>query len=219
MLRFIRRPFHVRFVMLLLTFPAWPAVRADSPPEKSEPPLELEVELDGKVVAALANQPTEVVVGDKKLKLKVTAKPWRTFRAAGIEFRYPSGHRFEYEENETLRTWTLDGNDNTITVIFNDAEDLDSVTKEFLEGVEEGLPNPKRTKSPRPLRLGGREVTGTRFQASVADQILVQDIYGLKVKNGVVFLILADLPEKADRPTAETESAIKQVAESFRFTP
>jgi hypothetical protein len=80
--------------------------------------LELELELEGRRPDVRLDSSFELNIAGKGVSMMLTAKPWRTFTAADIEFRYPAAHAFADEQiGPQTHMWTLDGSDNVLMVV------------------------------------------------------------------------------------------------------
>ncbi|MBL8878297.1 MAG: hypothetical protein JNG88_04175 [Phycisphaerales bacterium] len=107
--------------------------------------------VDGRPIAAEVGQTVETEIHGTKVRLCVNAKSHRTFRAAGVEFRYPMTHAFEFSSELGYRQWSLDGNDNVVLVVAIEGSDVDTARKEFSQQ-SAGLPGGKLTPGASKLR-------------------------------------------------------------------
>lgn len=212
----------VPFVLARGEKPIQPASQpADILDELAEPPLELVLHVDGQTHNAQLDRPFRICVGDRDLNVKVTARPYRTFRAAGLEFQYPRHFAFEADRsNPAITIWTLDGNDAVIMVMKPTAQmQPDQLCDSAFDATraELGAENTRETESST-RRLGGQPVSGKRLITSVGSVIIHQDFLVLRRGKSAVLLIIQDAPE--DGKGSEENRRVRELLDvSFRLTP
>lgn len=192
------------------------------PAELQEPALELVLEIDGRTREVALDKPFDVRVGDRTVRMKLTARSYRTFRAAGVEFRYPRGHGFGVDaSNPNVTTWTLDGNDNVI-IVFKSAllVDADTLRNQIRDevGQQWGAAKAKIRSTETSIRLLGRKVKGTRLIVQIGPVTLHQEFFGLRTANSTVVIVIQEGLD-GDKPTNESIRARKMLSASLRLLP
>lgn len=189
------------------------------PNQGTEPPLELTLEYNGKTVPVTMDKPFEVRVGDKTVSMKLTSKPYRVFQAAGVRFKYPAHHGFDYDDSDPgLAIWTLNGNSNIIMVMLFTDSDKDVVRSTTVKQLTEthGRADVKTTDVS--LRLAGRTLHGTRVDDGGDGISIWQDVFTLDHKKRTLLLLIQDTPNDDGTPSRRTLQAKKLLQESFEFT-
>jgi hypothetical protein len=188
--------------------------------EKVEPPLTLQVTIDGQTTTIAAGDTQSVEIDGKAHQLCIESSEHRQFDAAGLRFLYPSGHTWDFDESESSATlWTLDGSDNILMLMrFNEAaveefDDLcDTLVEEFTSGYDESEVEVKEAS----ISLGKRGLAGKRLDVFVAGERLRQEIFTFRNGERVFALMVQDTPDDT-KETEETRRVKELLASSFEF--
>ena len=202
-----------------------PAADADAALQDDEPPLEFELEVGGKAVDVQLDRPATVDVGGKKVEVRLRAKPERLFRGGGVSFRYPRNHGFEVEREpgeDGAVTWTFDGNNNVLILLRNaEPIDPDELGADIVQSMSEQYGQDNTVMAPTKIKLGGREVAGTRVEVKVAanGSRLVQDVFAWQTEAGegpTYAMILQDTPPEPGATSEETKQVRELLARTFK---
>ena len=159
-------------VAILVTFSY--AVSAEKSPELRPPPLTFVLEVAGTPIPVELDKAFEVNVNGKKVSMKLTAEPFRVFRAAGIHFKYPRDLAFSVETDSPVVTiWGLDGTDNVITIMKYPQGDKQSILAETVKEIVQlfGAVNVKQ--SDVELKLQARRLK-SRLLLQVHDELVLE---------------------------------------------
>jgi hypothetical protein len=192
----------------------------DKPAPMAAPPLEIQVEVNGKSMTAQTGVPFEVEVAGQKVQMRVTTLPYRIFNYRGIKFRYPANHAWEVDNSDaSYITWTLDGNSNVLTITRYAVEvGLDDVTKTLVNELTQQYGGRDNVRvSPVSMQLGPMSVKGQRLDVTLINQHLRQDIYAFKAAGATFSMVIQDMPEN-DKTTAETQETVELLEKTFEIT-
>lgn len=199
---------------LVCTAGVWTAVTL--PTGDTEPPLRFEVELDGVKFAADAGAKIQVEVAGKKVALTVSILPTRQFAAAGIAFEFPADMSYEFDGDDDLNMWTLDGGSCQIMVqqlAAGSAEELaEMILHEILGEQAVQAQKPEKIK----LQLGSKKVDALRGEATRGPFGEVWTAYGIDVQGRPIILLLQELIDEDEEPTGEMHRILDHLARTFR---
>ena len=191
--------------------------------EFTEPPLELVLHVEGQTHDVRLDQPLKIKVKEHDLNVMVSAKPYRTFRAAGLEFRYPRHFAFQVERSApNVTIWSLDGNDTVVMVLKSRAPMNPNEWRDSLIEATRSQFDPKDTRvSETALNLGGRAVSGRCLEFRVASTVIRQEYFALSRAEAPVLLSIQHPVEEDQESGSEVEyRQTKELLEaSFRLMP
>ena len=202
-------------VAILVTFSY--AVSAEKSPELRPPPLTFVLEVAGTPIPVELDKAFEVNVNGKKVSMKLTAEPFRVFRAAGIHFKYPRDHAFAVDtDSPGVTTWSIDGSDNVITIIKYPKADKESILAEITTTLVQQFGAVNVKQSDVEITLPARRLKGKRLDITLATIQLRQDIYAFSSIQGTIVLVIQDCPNEDGSPSKETVRATKLLRDSFQ---
>lgn len=198
------------------------APKAKPADHDEEPPLELTIEIDGKAADVQLDRATTVEVNGKQVEIRLTAKPDRLFQGGGVSFRYPRQHAFAVERDEGTTTWTFDGNENVLMLLhYALALDADELAREVADSMvaQYGEGN-SRTRATS-IDLAGRQRQGTRVEATVVGENVVQEVFSWqRGPDGPTYvLILQDSPPAAGGASDESRQVRDLLVQTFKHGP
>jgi len=197
-------------------------LHAEEKPEAladAEPPLQMQVLIGGKTVAAEAGRTMEVEVEGKKLSLRIDLLPHRLFDRGGVRFLYPTSHGWEVDRTTpNVTIYTMDGNDTIIMLVKYDVEITPKKASDSMVSTLSGRYGQGNVKRVGATLKGKTEtVQGTRLQVNVVGQAIEQDIYGFDA-GGVTFtLMLQASMDDQGKPPKEMAEVRELFAKSFEF--
>jgi hypothetical protein len=203
-------------ILPVLAAPAPTSRPADKSAELREPPLEMVVEIDGKKIDAVCDQPVVAEIGGRKTTLKISTRPYRTFRAAGVEFRYPAFCDFKVDDQGPgTILWTIGKGDETILLLRHDKPDIQAAMGAFMEGLIEAFDKQNVKQSGTTLQLKDRKLAGKRLTVRLGENSLYQDVFALRSREAGLVLVV-QRPASQSPQQKGAVSLIRLVQESFR---
>ena len=212
----------------LLALALWPALvpaargEGEDLVSRSEPPLELYLEVEGREVPIALDRKLELAAPGGKLSLTLRGRPWRTLTLPTLTLRYPRAYHFEYVREEHHEQWTLNGSD-TLAMLFHvpqapGAEDGE-VCQVFAQSMREQYGQNGRMEETAGLQLGGIELPGRRIRATLAGTItIIQDVYARVHGDGsCTVVVLQHTPTDQGVEPSETRLLRQQLVESLRW--
>jgi len=185
--------------------------------EDEEPPQTFQLEIDGsKGIPIELDQPfaaASIPVG-KTAVLRVEA--YRTFRYAGLSFRYPREYLFEADlTNAGIASWILTGNDCMLNIQRHEGRaDPEALRNELLEHLMGAYkPGLSETAAVR-LKLGTATVTGTRVQVQLWGEAIHQDVFAFRPGRDSVVVLIQDTL-KDGKPSADCIRAKRLLTEAL----
>lgn len=192
-----------------------PSSRPDAD-DAIEPPMEFRLLRGQEATPVRLDEPFQLKTDSGALELVLVVDPLRTFRRAGISFRYPREYVFEADQESPVVTiWTLSGNDVLIMVMrYASLTDHEELRRSTVEAIEEQYGG-GTTSTPVSFTAGGKVLPGTRVTVRVADVPLVQEVYSF-VSDGKAFLLmLQDSPDDPGTPTREYGDVVEILASTL----
>ena len=181
-----------------------------------EPPLLLDLEVNGVTVPVRLDEPFEVKVGGKTVDMTLKARDHKVFERDGVRFHFPATHAWEVEAQEGFSIYTMDGSSNVLMFmsyeVNADPNTLLDQMKGFIIG-QYGAQNV--TQKPTSIELGGRTYSGTSLQVKVVGENLRQDLFGIQGPETVVVLVIQDSPDESFGWSPETVQAIEMLERTW----
>ncbi|MCK5940456.1 MAG: hypothetical protein KAI24_00700 [Planctomycetes bacterium] len=187
--------------------------------DTKQPPLQIELTIDGQRHELVAGTPAKVRIGDAEHVLVATPKATRQFAAAGVAFEYAAGMGFEYESDEEfdMRTWTLDGSDTTVLVY----EFTDGSTTPMARSVLAGTANqfePDAKIDELRLSIGGKQQTTYKVVVDISDEPVAFYTFDPAGCHGRIVVMIQDMLDENGATTAETKQLLTLLDKTFRTT-
>lgn len=182
----------------------------------AEPKRQLEVVLDGVAHRVPEGGETVVKVGDREVKLLARVLPTRRFAAAGVTFDVPTDMSFESEDDESLRSWTFDGNNVVLTVQRFAEGDADEIAKLTIDAVREQFQG-DRDPVVGKVNLGGKDFVAHCLDLSVAGNPICYRWVPIVGAKESLMLVLQD-SSVLGSPTPELKNVMDLLAKTFAIT-
>jgi hypothetical protein len=209
-------------LLLLLLVGVGDAAKPPTRPAPSEPPLQFELDVNGKTHSIQAQRPLEIEVGGQKVRLQLKPLPYRVFDHQKIRFQYPAFFGWEVDDSDSdVTIYTLDGNDTVLILMrYGELQDVGEI-KESLVGtmVAQYGGKQRARQSAASINLAGKKIEGVRLDIRVVGEKLRQDIFVFEGPNGVVGLIVQDSPTDRGETTEETKQAVQMLEKTFELLP
>lgn len=184
--------------------------------EGREPPMLFTLKYDNREVPVAMDKPFEVTIAGKTHKMSLSAKPYREFDAAGVRFRYPTSHAFEFDNStEGMISWTLDGGDNTITVMRYEDTEADASLPEIVDGLTQAFGQDNVTKTDTSIQLAGKTYRGKKLVIRVQSLSITQEVFAIPQGKSAILLTIQDSPQDDGSPSAETKAVKVMLQETF----
>jgi len=194
------------------------AAQAGPDKETETPPQLFRLEVDGKPTPIELDKPLVVKIGDRAVTLKLTARPYRELTAGQVRLRYSRGLAFEYDQEDGVPSWSMDGSEFTIMLHKQAAGESGDLLAELVEGMLEVYDKEKTRLSDARIELDGKKFAGRRIDTVMAGQKLRQEVFVLPHGKANYVLVLLCFPEDGKIP-ADAVAAFRMLRESFRFLP
>ena len=154
-----------------------------------------------------------ISISDPEVLLKVNQ--YKTFNYGGVFCKYPRHYTFEANlGNPKLKIWTLSGNDAKI-IIQNYSVSLDHKYLADLLAKNYGKKNCKVENCK--LTFTDKTLQGTKVLATIAGNIISQQVFSLPTKEGTTMLILQDSPSDDGGPSKEGIELNKLLNKYFKL--
>jgi hypothetical protein len=178
---------------------------------QDEPSLKLKVTVDGE--PTYVNEGDTLRIGDKSVIIETSGA--KTFQLSSLEFEYPRDFGFHHQTENTVRSWTLDGNEFVIMVFeLPRAVELESFTREIVKKF--GRKNCK--VSNRKVQLTNLELKGKRIDVTVLGSHLTYDLFPLDLSDGKTHIItFQDTKSDAGGDSREGVATMKLISDSMKI--
>jgi hypothetical protein len=182
--------------------------------EPTEVTTRYEVELDGKK-SVVPGSGSKITVGNKAYPINIRELETKTFDDGSITFDFPAHFSCLKEVEAEFVSWNFNG-DNVYFALFRpDKETSEDFASNYADVLKEEYPTDTPIKnSGISLRLGSKQISGTRFEPSFAGQVLVQEVFNIEVNGQWYVLLLQDNDKKLTREMKQLRDVL---AKTFRI--
>ena len=174
-----------------------------------------EVTLNDQKVTVAGGATTNVVVGEKRVRVGARETEFKKFNDGNISFLFPAGHAVQKEDDPAFTSWTLDGQDN-VMMIYR-LKELDA--SEFCGNLKRELEK-KYGRATRSVAcecsFGTNVLKGTRITARLIGETIVQEVYSLPACKGEYVFLIQD---SGETPTPEARLVRDKLKETFSCQP
>jgi hypothetical protein len=186
--------------------------------EADQPPLQLDIAVDGVRHAAIDGEELTLTVAGKPTKVKVSVAATRRFRAAGVEFDFPRAMGFSHDASEGLEMWTLDGDDVTVMLHRFSIGEAGAMAKSTLVGMSESLGGKAKEPEPCMIVLGGKDHAGLRSRVTIGNTATLETIaIGIPRSEGCLLLLIQDSLGDDGKSSAQCTAMVELLAKTFAF--
>jgi len=147
--------------------------------------------------------------------ISISLPDYKTFIAKPVSFQYPHNMAYEFEKEEGVSTWTLNGNE-LVIMFFEFAEEVkaESLAKEMMKKFGEKNCQLGNTSK----KLGGKTLNGKKLNISLAGQKLTMDLLEVKLGDGKSrLLVFQDSVEDFDNPSEEAATTLKLIDNTISY--
>lgn len=173
--------------------------------EQSEPPLRFFLESGSDRQEILLDRPFELQLGEQKKIHVLRMQPHRRLETRDLSFEYPRHMTFEYDSEDRITQWFLDGIDFRLTVQrYARALDPDSLVKLVADAVREEFGNAVTDQEEIMLTFKDKLTWGQRLDIELAGtkiQIVVHALH--QVEDRVYVVLLQDTLTEDGETTQE----------------
>jgi hypothetical protein len=149
---------------------------------QDEPSLKLKVTVDGE--PTYVNDGDTLRIGGKPVVIETSSV--KTFQLASLKFEYPRDFGFHHQNENTVRSWTLDGNEFVIMVFeLPRSVELESFTREIIKKFGKKNCSMSRKK----VQLNNLELKGNRIDVRVLGSHLTYDLFPLSLADDKTHII------------------------------
>lgn len=214
----MRRPMLNGFsVVLALGVLAFGAAYAKEPGDTDRAAIALVVEIGDQKIEAELGHPFHVQIEGKTVRMRVTAKPTRTFNHAGVSFEYPRDMDFEFNNRTAgAKVWSLDGNDVVLMVQHFASVPTGKGAALLAKGAARRFGSLVTQTSKTQMSLGGHELKGVRLDASVSGARIALQFFDLPSKEGAVVLVLQDSLADDGNHSQEFEAIVPVLSKTLQ---
>ena len=189
-------------------------------PAGTEPPIDYQLEIDGKAHPMTVGEVLTVEIAGKPVKLRLSAATTRLFdNVGGVSFRYPANFAFAFDgEDPDVLQWSMDGDDCVIQIMAfeNNPLPAKAIRDMVAAGVQAQFDGATVEKSKGSLQLGDRKHETVSLRVGLGGVKIGQDIAAFTVGERTFVFVLQDSLTEDNRMTEETAAVRKLLAETFR---
>jgi len=204
---------------LLLVAASLFAVTAAAPTatEHQDPPLRLTLRIDGQDHSLLDGQEVLLTIEGKQQKVKVMVAPTRRFDGAGVQFDFPRDMPLEFEHDDPMRTWTLDGTDVTV-MLFALGLGRAEMAKTILDSQSAALGVEVAAPTATTLDLGGVAHAAFEVRVEIAGTTMHMLAADVRVGDGAVTLVVQDSLTDDGARSADCARMLDLLAKTWQVT-
>jgi hypothetical protein len=180
-----------------------------------EPKNRFEITIDGKTYQVAEGQllKLESTLSKPSISIKLSAR--KTFEAASLSFEYPKHLSFEYEKDSGVKTWTLNGNSLTVTLLELDAK---ISLNELVEPMVKKFGKKNCTVEDFKQELGHRLTNGKRLHVILAETNMIIDFYEINSGDAKSrIMTFQDMIKDNGQSSDEFNEGFKMINSSIKF--
>jgi hypothetical protein len=180
-----------------------------------EPKNRFEITIDGKTYQVAEGQllKLESTLSKPSISIKLSAR--KTFEAASLSFEYPKHLSFEYEKDSGVKTWTLNGNSLTVTLLELDAK---ISLNELVEPMVKKFGKKNCTVEDFKQELGHRLTNGKRLHVILAETNMIIDFYQINSGDAKSrIMTFQDMIKDNGQSSDEFNEGFKMINSSIKF--
>ena len=208
-------------VLLLLSAIPFTLVAVGGGPHGSQgveqPPLRILLEIGGEEYLVDDGQQVEIELAGQRVVAGVRVQPTRRLLAAGLSFEFPSAMNYEFEPDQGLDMWTLDGGNSTVLLQSFAAGDAQELARYVLEATVRALDEDFGELQPATLRLGGRDMPALAGRVTLAGSSQLWTGCGIEVGERQMVLMLQDMVGDDGVTTTEMQGILRLLDKTFEI--
>ncbi len=178
--------------------------------EQDEPPLRFFLESGSDRQEVLLDQPFELQLGEQKKIHVLRIQPHRRLETEDLSFEYPRHMTFEYDSEDRITQWILDGIDFSLTVQrYAQAGDPATLVENVVDAVREEFGDAVVDQDEIRITFRDRRMWVQRLHIELAGtkiQIVVHPLH--EVEDRVYVVLLQDTLTEAGETTSERASVL-----------
>ncbi len=185
----------------------------------AEPQQEFVLQGNGKEVELRIGQPVVLPKEFEGQKVTLRVRPTRLFDYNGLRFRYPQNYAWVYEQKESGEQFvTLAGQTNVLQFCFYaEHSEPGRLVDSMARAIADKLGSKTVTSACELTGKDKRALPGKHLERSEAGQKSTQDVYGIRLADEVVVLVVQDTCTESGKPDPETEAMLKLFADSLEW--
>lgn len=171
--------------------------------------------IDGNEHEMLLGKTSRIKIGDRQFAVKIRLAPFRFFNKGGIQFNFPSLMHYKLDDADpNVKMWNING-DNALIMIqaFRMHVDHTALINAFKDQYTQMKADVDL--SAIKLKTAGTIFKGTRFDITMGNIRLYQEVYIIEKDSRTTAIILQDAPDEGNNNTGEYMHMKKIFAESF----
>src|SRR5262245_27559281 len=180
-----------------------------------EPPLRLNVIVDGVEQAATDGQELTLAIGGKETRVKIVVGATRTFRAASVEFEFLRAMGWSHDASSELETWTLDGDDVTLILHRFRLGKAAEMAEDTLLGMLKSLDANAAAPETCTTKLGGKDHAGLRGRVKISASNIETTAIGIERARGCLLLMIQDSLGDDGKRSAECTAMLELLEKTF----
>lgn len=200
-----------------------PVVRASLPAgagqtiNSAEPGRTIELRLDGRVYTLREGEPLQLDGTFDNPRVTAQIADTRIFTLGSLSFEYPQQFLYEYEEDDGMHTWTLEGNAISIMLFHYPGEAAtESTLDEFVTGMSSEFSTAPVVATIE-KKFGDRTLRGRRLGIETNGVRVHYEIFSLDTDNGMTLLAFNDVLGDDGRPSEESNQTQALLARTITY--
>lgn len=205
----------MKIVLPLLFFCLLPNLYAQTM-DTSEPPLTIEMTIDGKVYTAKEGEQVKLKDTFRNPTISFRTSQTRKFTLGSLSFEYPQRYAFTYENDDGSHSWTMENANLTIMVFYYPSEEESgSIFEAFVASMMSQLEEASPTVTPIEKVLGGQTVKGKRLYIPL-DTPINYDLFAIETAGGVLLIGFNDVLEDGNS-SADYQEVTALMAKTMKY--
>ncbi len=181
------------------------------------PSTQMTLKVNGTDHQVPVGEPFKIKVGRKTFKMLLTSNEKTAFAEGSLQFDYGADMKFAtLVETEAVSSWSMTGEDTTLTVTRYTGLDLKTAMKIAVDATITTFGQDKVIQSTTKYKVLGKKVEAVRLQITSSGILMQQDYIPIKGKGDAFILVVQDTSGKKNG-CDETLEVVKRVIKSLKI--
>jgi hypothetical protein len=185
--------------------------------ETNEPSRRFELDIDGKQYQLVSGEPAQLKIRGKKYTVQVAPLPTKRLELEQLSFDYPQDMEFSFMDATVMQSWTLTGDNASLTLHRVDGMSAKELQKTLLGTFGTTFKATKFGQKPSSLRIAGKAVKGVASRWSSGPITLHYEMFPVNPKGSKQFLFMLQCTLVDGEPTAELAHLRELIGSSLEY--
>ncbi len=182
-------------------------------------PLRMVLDVAGNSYTVKDGETFDIEVEGETLPVTIRIAPTRLAELPEVSFEFPREMVYAIDDSDpTYTSWELNGNDSLLLIFrYSDEITPQEVADSYVEGISNMFEAPADARSPSTIRLGDKEIKGTRLRIEVAPEVpLTQSAYAIEIAGATYLVVVQDSGDVDTGVSPEVTTLLEMVNRTWK---